>query len=150
MKNVVVANAADIRQEIFDLGCTLFVGPRDAKMALPHVEFLAEMYNFTKGLPYIPEAYDCDDFSYRFVSESSLAMARSGVRSGHAIMLCVLTIKEGLDLNGVVGMPGESHETIIVKCADGKWRFFEPQNGRITDVDQAMDTSVDSIDLVIM
>ena len=139
MNDAILVEAGSLVGELRDLGFLRVEGPRDAMVMLPHREWLDEFGRYLEaGNPrYASGRWDCDDFAMRAVTEASLALAgQEGLECGHAFLVCTVVIIEGCELNGV---GGGAHATNLVKCADGAWYFFEPQNGKVTEWKAAVD-----------
>lgn len=141
--------AEKIQSELQEFGFAIVLPPRDANLALPSTEFLAQLFDWVKDMmpKYAKESWDCDDFAMRMVTEASILLTKLNPGCGHSIFYCTLRIVEGCDLNGIAG---GAHATCIVKTSDRGWVFFEPQNGRNTDVKTAMADSTGSLDAVLM
>jgi len=67
--------------------------------------------------------------------------------------LILLHVGFGTTLNGISNdtMGAGGHATLLVRCNDGAWYFYEPQNCQITSLAQAQDdAAVGRVNLVLL
>jgi len=134
-----IVSGAALSADIKALGCVMQTVPRDATNACPSKEWMIGfgLYcrQYQPAKPESGEGGDCDDAAIWCVNEARKAALADVDCRGHGFAVCYCQVAlsvaddEG-NLFGLNGIPGGTdHVTILIRCDDDLWYFFEPQTG---------------------
>lgn len=110
---------------------------RDARVACPSEAWLKQFYSDVLKPcthTWTTEKFDCDDFSIRAVDRATECLVQTADLSecGHGICISYIHVRGNL-----ANVTDTNHACNIIRL-DDRWVFFEPQNGIITDAEEAI------------
>jgi len=120
----------------------LLFGPEDSLYISPtdeDIEAFLKFYRWRReGLPYVPEANDCDNFAREAKYLADVWAVRYYSRTPAAIAVGMVYVKLDGDVSDI--SPGQTdvhgyHVLNVIRRSDGQWLFFEPQSGRLVPVE---------------
>jgi hypothetical protein len=127
-------DAMTLYMELFSMGCDNVQRPRDSVMFCPSCSWLDDFGSYMRKIfkTYEKQKFDCDDYAIRAIDRATSALLENDdvQDCGHSFCYCEIDIKT--ELNGIKKDGDTHHGTNLVRCSDGFWYFFEPQNGQIT------------------
>lgn len=142
-----------IAGELVTLGCLNIAPSRDPAIYLPTVNWLQEFAEWFKinALPtYVPGKMDCEDICIKAISLATDALVANNAVAdavGHGLGFAHVTLGLFLSddsrspgLNGILPRAGSSHMTIICRCSDDNFYFYEPQTALIHEARNAIDS----------
>lgn len=121
---------------------SLTLGPVDGTYYAPTKAEIEDLLRFVAArrelLPYIPEAWDCDNFATEFYYWSQVWSVRHTHAAPIAVAVGVAYVK--LDgpyqlFRGEPYVQGVYHAINVILRNDGQWFFVEPQNGNIVPIE---------------
>lgn len=118
---------------------------------------IEDLFSFVKArrehIPYIAEAWDCDDFALEFHYLARLWAVRStrGVQIAPAVGMAFVKLDGPYPFfEGEPYVMGVYHVINVILRNDGQWFFVEPQNGRILPIEGSIyEGAIEVIKIVI-
>jgi len=120
----------------------LLFGPEDCLYISPtkdDIEAFLKFYRWRReGLPYLPEGWDCDNFSSEAKYLADVWAVRYYSHTPAAIAVGKAYVKLDGDVSdifpGAIDVHGY-HVLNVIRRSDGQWLFFEPQSGRMVPIE---------------
>ena len=148
-----------LQSELVQSGLTPVI-PMSSHYFCPSRQFLEQEYSLWLDTERPEEYADIDKFNCTSFSMWALVELHKCLKKAMNIRGCsvasglfLLNIGFGTTLNGISNdqMGEGGHATLLVRCNDGKWVIFEPQNCEITTLEKAQDdAAIGRVTLVLL
>ena len=121
---------------------TLRDGPFDGWYRPLRQEEIDDLIHFHKMrrelIPYLHDAWDCDDYSEEFTYLARVWSVRNGYHeTTPAVGSAFVRISGRYELfdKPVDAPPGVAHAINVIMRDDGQWFFYEPQSGKLQKIE---------------